>query len=69
MKMMTVVWIFLVKRQKRRRGLLKIMQLQRRHLERRKNVKHWWNGGILSRWRMELPQHHPPTRTLMTKEV
>ncbi|MFS7933065.1 hypothetical protein Hanom_Chr04g00375391 [Helianthus anomalus] len=34
-------------------------------LERRKNANHRWNGGILSRWRMELPQHHPPTRKLM----
>ncbi|KAF5809427.1 hypothetical protein HanRHA438_Chr04g0167221 [Helianthus annuus] len=39
MKMMTVVWIFLVKRLKRRRRLLKIMQLQLRHLERRKNLE------------------------------
>ncbi|KAJ0454668.1 hypothetical protein HanIR_Chr15g0742721 [Helianthus annuus] len=39
MKMMTVVWIFLVKRLKRRRRLLKVMQLQLRHLERRKNLE------------------------------
>ncbi|KAJ0614925.1 hypothetical protein HanIR_Chr02g0068031 [Helianthus annuus] len=39
MKMMTVVWIFLVKRQKRRRGLLKIMQLQRRHLGKKKECE------------------------------
>ncbi|KAM0035112.1 hypothetical protein Hdeb2414_s0015g00442591 [Helianthus debilis subsp. tardiflorus] len=44
MKMMTVVWIFLVKRLKRRRRLLKVMQ-QLRHLERRKNG---WRYNFLS---------------------
>ncbi|MFS7899574.1 hypothetical protein Hanom_Chr00s066483g01787211 [Helianthus anomalus] len=37
MKMMTVVWIFSVKRLKSRRRLLKVMQLQLRHLKRRNN--------------------------------